>query len=784
MKSSTTMDTGDHGQDLVHAEEVDSGRENPNTGFVVMDIPEEDMWLENDIQEHDRDHQDLLDVNEASIFYSEFPALPDFPCMSSSSSSSSTPATVKAITCSSSSSSVSSSTSAASWAVLKSDAEEDVEKIHGGHQNNLRHHYNKHDPGTTPAALSSTASMDFSEQPGGDDNPGLDCIDMMETFGYMDLLESNEFFDPSSIFQNDSVVENSFQEELLVVPRADHEEEEEKEHGENLMMIKNGKNDEMMMMMMIENDQEIEELENDDKEAPDEMAMVFLDWLRTNKETVSADDLRSVKIKKSTIEAAAKRLGGGKEAMKQLLKLVLEWVKTNHLQKRRMKETSPFHSTGVPTGNNDQYQIDPNPNPSNLNSNAFTTHEPNNPNCFAHSPWNYDPAPTVVVPSQAYPSPVVGFMGSDPFVNGSGSYQPIEYTNNNNMLDSSPTWPPSQFSLASPYPSFPDNNGLQTTPSQHAQAFSGYGSQYPYQYYSQEGDQRLVRSGSSATKEARKKRMARQRRLLSHHRHHHHHHHNNNHHHQNQNQIMDHQHARLNRTTDMNCTNIAPPQPNPANWVYWPQAAVTAAGAASPPPLPSGITAETPPLHPVDRHQTQSQNNFQGRSPTERRLGWKPEKNLRFLLQKVLKQSDVGSLGRIVLPKKEAETHLPELEARDGISIPMEDIGTSRIWNMRYRYWPNNKSRMYLLENTGDFVRANGLQEGDFIVIYSDIKCGKYMIRGVKVRQQGPNPNPKSENKRPGKSQRNQHTSSPAGTNNINSNKNHNNLSSITERKQ
>jgi hypothetical protein len=25
------------------------------------------------------------------------------------------------------------------------------------------------------------------------------------------------------------------------------------------------------------------------------------------------------------------------------------------------------------------------------------------------------------------------------------------------------------------------------------------------------------------------------------------------------------------------------------------------------------------------------------------------------------------------------------LEARDGISITMEDIGTSRVWNMRYR---------------------------------------------------------------------------------------------------
>jgi len=31
--------------------------------------------------------------------------------------------------------------------------------------------------------------------------------------------------------------------------------------------------------------------------------------------------------------------------------------------------------------------------------------------------------------------------------------------------------------------------------------------------------------------------------------------------------------------------------------------------------------------------------------------GVKADKNLRFLLQKVLKQSDVGSLGRIVLPK-------------------------------------------------------------------------------------------------------------------------------------
>ncbi|KAG8078835.1 hypothetical protein GUJ93_ZPchr0007g6162 [Zizania palustris] len=105
----------------------------------------------------------------------------------------------------------------------------------------------------------------------------------------------------------------------------------------------------------------------------------------------------------------------------------------------------------------------------------------------------------------------------------------------------------------------------------------------------------------------------------------------------------------------------------------------------------------------------------------KRQVSAKTDKNLWFLLQKVLKQSDVGSLSRIVLPK-EAEVHLPELKTRDGISIPMKDIGMSRVWYMRYWFWPNNKSRMYLLENTGDFVRSNELKEGDFIVIYSDIK--------------------------------------------------------------
>ncbi|KAH9566452.1 hypothetical protein CY35_04G130100 [Sphagnum magellanicum] len=72
-----------------------------------------------------------------------------------------------------------------------------------------------------------------------------------------------------------------------------------------------------------------------------------------------------------------------------------------------------------------------------------------------------------------------------------------------------------------------------------------------------------------------------------------------------------------------------------------------------------------------------------------------------FLLHKELRPSDVSNLGRIVLPKKEAEYHLPFLQAREGMSLAMEDFDSGKIWTFRYRFWPNNKSRMYLLELTG-----------------------------------------------------------------------------------
>ncbi|KFK44694.1 hypothetical protein AALP_AA1G291200 [Arabis alpina] len=95
-------------------------------------------------------------------------------------------------------------------------------------------------------------------------------------------------------------------------------------------------------------------------------------------------------------------------------------------------------------------------------------------------------------------------------------------------------------------------------------------------------------------------------------------------------------------------------------------------------------------------------------------------KKLRVLLVKDLKNSDVGSLGRIVLPKRESEANLPKLTGKEGIIVEMRDADSSSSWSFKYKFWSNNKSRMYVLENTGEFVKKNGVETGDSLTIYED----------------------------------------------------------------
>ncbi|KAG6778764.1 hypothetical protein POTOM_015110 [Populus tomentosa] len=95
-------------------------------------------------------------------------------------------------------------------------------------------------------------------------------------------------------------------------------------------------------------------------------------------------------------------------------------------------------------------------------------------------------------------------------------------------------------------------------------------------------------------------------------------------------------------------------------------------------------------------------------------------KRLRAVLRKDLKNSDVGSLGRIVLPKREAEENLPVLNDKEGILLFLRDVYSNQEWALKFKFWSNNKSRMYVLENTGEFVKQNWLETGDFLTLYED----------------------------------------------------------------
>ncbi|KAG6438429.1 hypothetical protein SASPL_103372 [Salvia splendens] len=105
---------------------------------------------------------------------------------------------------------------------------------------------------------------------------------------------------------------------------------------------------------------------------------------------------------------------------------------------------------------------------------------------------------------------------------------------------------------------------------------------------------------------------------------------------------------------------------------------------------------------------------------------------LAYLFNKQLRNSDVGVLRRMILPKKEAEKYLPVLQSKEGIAISMLDMDGIHEWWFKYRFWPNNSSRMYVLEYTGEFVHVHGLVTDDFILVYQNVEDGGYIIEARK----------------------------------------------------
>ncbi|KAI7982686.1 B3 domain-containing transcription repressor VAL1 [Camellia lanceoleosa] len=95
--------------------------------------------------------------------------------------------------------------------------------------------------------------------------------------------------------------------------------------------------------------------------------------------------------------------------------------------------------------------------------------------------------------------------------------------------------------------------------------------------------------------------------------------------------------------------------------------------------------------------------------------------------RKVLSASDASQIGCVVLPKACAEAYFPPISQSEGIPIKIQDI-KGKEWTFQFRFWPNNKSRMYVLEGINPCIQNMELQAGDIVTFIRIDPGGKLVI--------------------------------------------------------
>ncbi|KAL5580525.1 hypothetical protein UlMin_012967 [Ulmus minor] len=100
------------------------------------------------------------------------------------------------------------------------------------------------------------------------------------------------------------------------------------------------------------------------------------------------------------------------------------------------------------------------------------------------------------------------------------------------------------------------------------------------------------------------------------------------------------------------------------------------------------------------------------------------------LFEKVLSASDAGRIGRLVLPKACAEAYFPPISQSEGLPLRIQDVRGNE-WTFQFRFWPNNNSRMYVLEGVTPCIQSMQLQAGD-TVTFSRINPGGKLVIGFR----------------------------------------------------
>ncbi|KAK9727337.1 hypothetical protein RND81_05G274400 [Saponaria officinalis] len=100
------------------------------------------------------------------------------------------------------------------------------------------------------------------------------------------------------------------------------------------------------------------------------------------------------------------------------------------------------------------------------------------------------------------------------------------------------------------------------------------------------------------------------------------------------------------------------------------------------------------------------------------------------LFEKILSASDASRIGRLVLPKACAEAYFPPINQSEGLPLKIQDVKGNE-WTFQFRFWPNNNSRMYVLEGVTPCIQSMQLQAGD-TVTFSRIDPGGKLVIGYR----------------------------------------------------
>ncbi|XP_010447454.1 PREDICTED: B3 domain-containing transcription repressor VAL2 isoform X3 [Camelina sativa] len=161
--------------------------------------------------------------------------------------------------------------------------------------------------------------------------------------------------------------------------------------------------------------------------------------------------------------------------------------------------------------------------------------------------------------------------------------------------------------------------------------------------------------------------------------------------------------------------------PKPAN------SAPTAAGMEPNGSLVSQIHVARPP--PEGRGKTQLLPRYWPRITDQelQQLSGHSNSKIIPLFEKVLSASDAGRIGRLVLPKACAEAYFPPISQPEGLPLKIQDI-KGKEWVFQFRFWPNNNSRMYVLEGVTPCIQSMQLQAGDTVTFSRTDPEGKLVM--------------------------------------------------------